>query len=67
MCAAADLIVTCELAWLLAGTVVWMLLYRPKSGQPAVGVFVAGVGTVFAWPIVLGAIVLQFVQRRAWR
>lgn len=67
MCAAADLIVTIELAWILAGSVVWMLLYRPNSGQPSQGVFVAGVGTVVAWPLVLWWLVAALVKRRAWR
>ena len=67
MCAAVDQIVTVELAWLLAGSVVWMLLYRPNSGMARVGVFVCAVGTIVAWPVVLWSVVVAFARRRAVR
>ena len=64
MHSAADLVITCELAWLLIGATLWALVYRPTAG-PRSSVFVASIGAIVAWPVALYALVRA--QRRGWR
>jgi hypothetical protein len=61
----SDRIITGELCWLLAGSVIWILTYRPLTGRTWQSTFVASAGTIVAWPVAVWA--LAKAARRGWR